>query len=108
MRVRSSNALKIERAKSEKEEELHQEKLQFFTNISHEFRTPLTLLIGPLEKMQKEEQDEVKKTNIKLMVRNARRLLVMVNQLLDFQKAEKGQMNSIFDGLTFRLTISKQ
>jgi Signal transduction histidine kinase len=93
LRVRSSNALKIERAKSEKEEELHQEKLQFFTNISHEFRTPLTLLIGPLEKMHREEQDETRKTNIQLMLRNARRLLVMVNQLLDFRKAEKGQMN---------------
>ena len=93
IRVRTSNALKIERAKREKDEELHQEKLQFFTNISHEFRTPLTLLIGPLEKLQRDETEESKKTNILLMLRNARRLLVMVNQLLDFRKAEKGQMS---------------
>ena len=93
LRVRSSNKLKIERAKREKEEELHQEKLQFFTNISHEFRTPLTLLIGPLEKLQSEEVDEAKKLHIRLMLRNAKRLLVMVNQLLDFRKTEKGQMN---------------
>jgi signal transduction histidine kinase/ligand-binding sensor domain-containing protein/DNA-binding NarL/FixJ family response regulator len=92
MRIQTANRLKIERAKREKEEELHQEKLQFFTNISHEFRTPLTLIIGPLEKMHFEEPAEEKKSNIKLMLRNANRLLTMVNQLLDFRKTERGQM----------------
>ncbi len=93
LKIKSENELKIERAKLEKEEELHQEKLQFFTNISHEFRTPLTLIIGPLEKLQAEETNETKKSNIRLMSRNARRLLVMVNQLLDFRKTERGQMS---------------
>ncbi len=92
IRIQAANKLKIERAKREKEEELHQEKLQFFTNISHEFRTPLTLIIGPLEKMQFDEQNDERKSNFKLMLRNANRLLTMVNQLLDFRKAEKGQM----------------
>ena len=92
IRVRTSNHLKIERAKREKEEELHQEKLQFFTNISHEFRTPLTLIISPLEKMHQDELAEDKKAHLKLMLRNAKRLLNMVNQLLDFRKAERGQM----------------
>ncbi len=93
LRIRTTNTLKIERAKREKDEELHQEKLQFFTNISHEFRTPLTLLIGPLEKLQMQEVDEKKNKQINLMLRNAKRLLLMVNQLLDFRKAEKGQMS---------------
>jgi len=92
IRIRTANHLKIERAKREKEEELHQEKLQFFTNISHEFRTPLTLIIGPLEKMQLDETEEDKKAHLKLMLRNAKRLLGMVNQLLDFRKTERGQM----------------
>lgn len=92
IRIREANRLKIERAKREKEEELHQEKLQFFTNISHEFRTPLTLIIGPLEKMQFDEMNEEKKSHFQLMLRNAHRLLTMVNQLLDFRKTEKGQM----------------
>ncbi|HNW49715.1 MAG TPA: two-component regulator propeller domain-containing protein [Prolixibacteraceae bacterium] len=92
VRIEAANNLKIERAQREKEEELHQEKLQFFTNISHELRTPLTLIIGPLETMQLEESDEEKKSNIKLMLHNAKRLLSMVNQLLDFRKAERGQM----------------
>lgn len=92
VKIRSTNNLKIERAKRDKEEELHQEKLQFFTNISHEFRTPLTLIIGPLEKMQQDEPVEEKKAHLKLMLRNAKRLLGMVNQLLDFRKAERGQL----------------
>jgi len=92
IRIQTANRLRIERARREKDEELHQEKLQFFTNISHEFRTPLTLIIGPLEKMQFDEQNEERKLHFKLMLRNANRLLTMVNQLLDFRKTEKGQM----------------
>lgn len=92
IRVRTSNHLKLERAKREKDEELHQEKLQFFANISHEFRTPLTLIISPLEKMHQDETAKDKKEHLGLMLRNAKRLLNMVNQLLDFRKAERGQM----------------
>jgi signal transduction histidine kinase/ligand-binding sensor domain-containing protein/DNA-binding response OmpR family regulator len=92
IRIRTANNLKIERARREKDEELHQEKLQFFTNISHELRTPLTLIFGPLETMYSEEMDEEKKANIKIIIYNAKRLLAMVNQLLDFRKAERGQM----------------
>ncbi len=92
IRIRANNSLKIERARREQEEMLHQEKLQFFTNISHEFRTPLTLIISPLEKMQQEESDKNKKLHFHLMLKNARHLLSMVNQLLDFRKAERGQM----------------
>ncbi|MDO9153030.1 MAG: two-component regulator propeller domain-containing protein, partial [Paludibacter sp.] len=92
IRIQTANQLKIEFAKREKDEELHQEKLQFFTNISHEFRTPLTLIIGPLEKMQFDELNEEKRSNFKLMLSNANRLLSMVNQLLDFRKTERGQM----------------
>lgn len=106
-RIRAANHLKIEKAKREKEEELHQEKLQFFTNISHEFRTPLTLIIGPLEKMQMDETEEEKKTHLKLMLRNAKRLLGMVNQLLDFRKTERGQMKLKVREQDMILTISE-
>jgi signal transduction histidine kinase/ligand-binding sensor domain-containing protein/DNA-binding NarL/FixJ family response regulator len=92
IRIESANNLKIERARREKDEEVHQEKLQFFTNISHELRTPLTLIIGPLESMQATEEDEDKRSNLKIISLNAKRLLAMVNQLLDFRKAERGQM----------------
>jgi len=92
IRIRANNTLKIERVRREQEEELHQEKIQFFTNISHEFRTPLTLLISPLEKMYQEEEQSERRLHFQLMLKNARRLQLMVNQLLDFRKAERGQM----------------
>jgi signal transduction histidine kinase/ligand-binding sensor domain-containing protein/DNA-binding response OmpR family regulator len=63
-------------------------KIKFFTNISHEFRTPLTLIISPLEKLMKEIQDAGIKEQLKLVSRNARRLLALVNQLLDLRKME--------------------
>jgi signal transduction histidine kinase/ligand-binding sensor domain-containing protein/DNA-binding NarL/FixJ family response regulator len=107
IRIETANGLKIERARREKDEELHQEKLQFFTNISHEFRTPLTLIIGPLEKLQFEEIDPDKKSNIKLMLRNANRLLTMVNQLLDFRKTERGQMKLKVQRLDIKKSISE-
>ena len=69
-------------------EELNQMKFRFFTNVSHELRTPLTLIISPLESMIKEADDEKKAGKLKMMHRNALRLLHLVNQLLDFRKNE--------------------
>jgi signal transduction histidine kinase/ligand-binding sensor domain-containing protein/DNA-binding response OmpR family regulator len=63
-------------------------KTRFFTNISHEFRTPLTLILTPLEKLLSGTIEEEHKTHLILIQRNARRLLSMVNQLLDFRKME--------------------
>jgi ligand-binding sensor domain-containing protein/signal transduction histidine kinase len=63
-------------------------KIRFFTNISHEFRTPLTLIVTPLEKLIREVGDERIRHQLKMMFRNARRLLGLVNQLLDFRKIE--------------------
>ncbi len=76
-----------------KNEEIHQSKLQFFTGISHEFRTPLTLIIDPLEKLisEKLDKDTVKKYHT-LMHRNAKQLLLLINQLLDFRKLESGHL----------------
>ncbi|MDP4208659.1 MAG: two-component regulator propeller domain-containing protein [Bacteroidota bacterium] len=92
-RMRSINRLRMERLERQKAEELNQSKLQFFTNISHEFRTPLTLIIGPLEKIIHQETDFGKKQQFNMMFRNANRLLRLVNQLLDLRKTERGQMH---------------
>ncbi len=73
---------------------VNQLKLKFFTNISHEFRTPLTLILGPLEKlMSKSGTDEDSKQTLSLINRNAQRLLFLINQLMDFRKIEKGKMD---------------
>jgi signal transduction histidine kinase/ligand-binding sensor domain-containing protein/DNA-binding response OmpR family regulator len=63
-------------------------KIKFFTNISHEFRTPLTLIITPLEKLMHDVGDKSIQGQLKIVVRNAKRMLGLVNQLLDFRKIE--------------------
>ena len=72
----------------QKQEELNQLKFRFFTNVSHDLRTPLTLIVSPLESMIKETSDPSKLKTLTLMRNNALRLLNMVNQLLDFRKNE--------------------
>lgn len=67
-------------------------KFQFFTNISHEFRTPLTLILTPLETLIKQQSDMVLKKKLDSIYQNAHLLLSLVNQLLDFRKLEiKGE-----------------
>lgn len=77
-----------ERERAHRMHELDRIKIKFFTNISHEFRTPLTLILTPLEKMLRNTQDADQRKQFELIHRNARRLLNLVNQLLDFRKLE--------------------
>jgi signal transduction histidine kinase/DNA-binding response OmpR family regulator len=73
-------------------EELSQARLSFFTNVSHEFRTPLTLILGPLDKLLtgKTKDSTERKYLYNLIYRNAQRLLRLINQLLEFRKIEIG------------------
>lgn len=77
-----------EREKANRMHELDMIKIKFFTNVSHEFRTPLTLILTPLEKMLRNTPEGELKNQYQLIQRNARRLLNLVNQLLDFRKLE--------------------
>ncbi|MFV8328287.1 ATP-binding protein [Flavobacterium sp. ZS1P14] len=70
------------------EEKLNQLKFSFFTNVSHEFRTPLTLIITPLESILKEIKETVIESRIRLVYRHALNLQHLVNQLLDFRRLE--------------------
>ncbi len=90
-RLKLENNLEIARNDKEKEIELSELKLNFFTNISHEFRTPLTLIVSPLSELM-ENPDVSPKVVKKLGIieKNANRLLDLINQLLDFRKAEYG------------------
>jgi ligand-binding sensor domain-containing protein/signal transduction histidine kinase/DNA-binding response OmpR family regulator len=83
-------ATELKKISEKKKEEVHQLKLQFFTNISHEFRTPLTLILGPLEKMIRDAKDNGQLHYFKLMQKNAYRLLDLVNEVMDFRKVESG------------------
>ena len=83
----------IEKVKRENEEELHQMKLQFFTNISHEFRTPLTLILSPLEViMNKKYHDNDTREHLTMIQRNAQRLRMLINQIIDFRRFELNKM----------------
>ncbi|OGU65082.1 MAG: hypothetical protein A2W30_05210 [Ignavibacteria bacterium RBG_16_36_9] len=75
-----------------KEAEIAQLKSRFFTNISHEFRTPLTLILGPAEKLLAESQSDDILKQAGLIKRNAIRLLGLINQLLDLSKLEAGKL----------------
>ncbi|AWW31179.1 hypothetical protein DN752_14170 [Echinicola strongylocentroti] len=76
-----------------KKEAIHQSKLQFFTEISHEFRTPLTLIIDPLERLIHEKpKRQLAEYYYHLMRNNAQQLLMLINQLLDFRKLEGGKL----------------
>ncbi len=78
---------------SQQLEDASQAKLRFFTNVSHEFRTPLTLIKGPLENlMMDREFSAVQQNQFKLMHRNTDRLLRLVNQLMDFRKLDNKKM----------------
>ncbi len=88
------NNLKMVEAEEAKKEELHQMKLQFFTNISHEFKTPLTLILSPIEKMLHSDVSDSERKDLLCMVdKNAKRMLSLVNELMDFRKSERGKMN---------------
>jgi len=89
-RIKLRNELHIAQMDKEKSEELIQTKLRFFTNIGHEFRTPLTLIITPLSRLISQLTDEGLKQKLIPIHRNAEDMLGLINQLLDFRKLEMG------------------
>ena len=89
----------MEAFETRKEQELYQSKIHFFTNVAHEIRTPLTLILGPLENIlgtQKVKDNDVKE-DLNIMYENTRRLTDLINQLLDFRKTEKDGLRLNFE-----------
>ena len=84
-----ANQLKVQ---AEKLQELDRAKSRFFANISHEFRTPLTLIKGPIEYLEQNFDGKLQLDTVKMIRRNANRLLNMVNQLLDLSKIDEGSL----------------
>jgi len=81
-------ALERERQEAHRMHELDMMKIKFFTNVSHEFRTPLSLIMAPVDKILKHTEEPDQRRQLQMVNRNAKRLLNMVNQLLDFRKME--------------------
>lgn len=87
------NDLAFEHLIREKDNELYQRKLNFFTNLSHEIKTPITLILAPLEKLLSMNQGNNRVQNqLMLMRNNGERLMKLIHQLLDFRKFDSGHM----------------
>ena len=92
-RERLKSNLRLEHVELEKAKEVDRVKTSFFTNISHEFRTPLTLIKGPVQNLLEEFADNPKvRDRLKLVERNSDLLLRLINQLLDLAKLESGSL----------------
>lgn len=109
-RIHMRFEVRQQRREAERAHAIEQLKTKFFTNVSHEFRTPLSLIIAPLDRIIKQTTDEEQKKQLNLIQRNAKRLLNLVNQLLDFRKMEVQEVKlhpSIGDIIRFSKDISQ-
>ncbi len=94
-RVNERNSYRLERERRKQKVELQQQKLQFFTNISHEFRTPLTLIINPIKELiELDEADFSASVRQKHLIihKNAERLSRLINELMDFRKLQSNKL----------------
>ena len=96
--LRNARAYEEERRRAEQLAELDRAKTAFFNNVSHEFRTPLTLMLGPLEDLLASGQlPPAERREIEVIHRNAGRLLRLVNSLLDFSRQEAGRLEASYE-----------
>jgi signal transduction histidine kinase/ligand-binding sensor domain-containing protein/DNA-binding response OmpR family regulator len=91
-RIRIRHEYEMTRFEAAKLHEVDEMKSRFFANISHEFRTPLTLILGPVKEISEIVEDEKIRNDLQVVHKNANRLLGLVNQLLDISKLESGNM----------------
>jgi signal transduction histidine kinase/DNA-binding NarL/FixJ family response regulator len=89
-RTKRKKIIAIEKIKRDHEEELNNYKLQFFTNIAHEFRTPLTLIMGPVATILKKNNDNSIKKHLTTVYKNALRLQKLIQELIEFRRIETG------------------
>jgi PAS domain S-box-containing protein len=97
--VTNARAYEEERKRAEALAEIDRAKIAFFSNVSHEFRTPLTLMLGPLEDMLARSQDfpPTDRGQLETVRRNSLRLLKLVNSLLDFSRIEAGRVQAMYE-----------
>ena len=101
--IASAKALEDERRRGEALAQLDRAKTMFFSNISHEFRTPLTLLLGPLrDELSRDGRPSEARVAMELAYRNGLRLLKLVNALLDFSRIEAGRMLARYEPTDLR------
>lgn len=94
--VRSHYREKNERLLAEKQQAMHDAQTRFFIDITHEIRTPLTLILGPIRKLLATDNDSSRQSSYATIQRNANRILRLMNQMIDMRKVEKGVLNLHF------------
>ncbi|MCE7053431.1 response regulator [Algoriphagus sp. AGSA1] len=116
-RVNNRHQVQLNLLEAEKEKELYEAKIEFFTNITHEIRTPLTLIKGPIEDILSKDRncDPEVKNDLLIIEKNTNRLIDLSNQLLDFRKTEqrgfklsflKTEISGILDELYARFKVT--
>ncbi len=98
--ITNATAFAAERKRADALAEIDRAKMVFFSNVSHEFRTPLTLLLGPLEDELAEREEALppaRHSRLETVYRNGLRLLKLVNTLLDFARIEAGRVQAVFE-----------
>lgn len=95
--IANAQSYEEERRRAEALAELDRAKTVFFSNISHEFRTPLTLMLGPVEDALQSTQDPEQRDRLELVHRNALRLQKLVNKLLDFSRIEANRIQAVYE-----------
>jgi len=102
-RSEKKHAKAIDELNSKKEIEIHEAKINFFTMIAHEIRTPVSLIIGPLEKIMQSTHIPInERQELEIIDRNSQRLLYLVNQLLDFRKVEQKEIRMKFSSQSIK------
>ena len=91
-KIKVKQLIEQERREAERLHELDLLKIKFLTDISHEFRTPISLILAPVEKLLENKLSDDIAADIRMIYRNVKRLLNMVNQLLDFRKMEENEL----------------
>jgi signal transduction histidine kinase len=99
--IETARAYEEERKRAEALAEIDRAKTLFFSNVSHEFRTPLTLILGPLEDALAADMAAQQRDRLDVAHRNAVRLLKLVNSLLDFSRIEAGRAQASFEAVDF-------
>ena len=105
-RYRYNVQMREMKMRAAQEAKINEMKISFFTNISHDLRTPLTLIITPVEEMMNTVKDKVQRDTLGIVYANARRLYQLVNQILDFRKIENTHLtlDESFDDIVSFLT----
>ena len=108
LKTNEKNRRKMELFENEKQKQIYQAKIEFFTNIAHEIRTPLTLIKAPLERIVKKAAGNPDiGSNIKIMERNTDRLIELTNQLLDFRRIETNKFRMNFEKINITAALKE-